>query len=154
MSLKEWLGEGKLRTHATTQREIQDLFNVVDRDLEDSRIAALSADRRFMTTYNSVLQLATIVLRAAGYRGSGVGHHWVTFQALPHLLGPEHQSLADYFNGCRSKRNTADYDAAGEISDGEVVELYQEALLFRTVVLRWLDMQHPALVPEGIRERL
>ena len=34
-----------------------------DRDLADSAIKEISADRRFATAYNAVLQLATIALR-------------------------------------------------------------------------------------------
>lgn len=154
MSLNDWLREGRLRPHETKAQEVGDLFRVVERDMRDSGLMALSADRRFMTSYNAVLQLATIVLRAAGFRSTGVGHHWITFQALPHVMGEELQGLADYFNGCRAKRNTADYDAAGEISDGEVAELYNEAVLFRNTVVQWLGTAHPNLLPDGVVEEL
>ncbi len=154
MSLSVWLREGKLRQHETTKQEIYDLFQVVDRDIRDSGISALSPDRRYMTSYNAVMQLATIVLRVSGYRSSGLGHHWITFQALPFVMGDTLQGLADYFNGCRSKRNTADYDAAGGISDLEVAELYNEALLFRSQVINWLRESHLDLIPEGLSDQL
>lgn len=53
---------------------------------------------------------------------------------------------ADYFDSCRKKRNVADYDAAGMISDAEVKELLEEIECFRNDVLSWLDREHPDLV--------
>lgn len=150
MSLDKWLGEGRLREHQSSRQEIKDLFRVVDRDLSDARIEALSADRRFATSYNASLQLATIALRVSGYRTSSMGHHWVTFQALPLIMGPAEQDQADYFDACRRKRNIADYDAAGEISESEAAELYSEALEFRRGMLTWLRSEYPEIVPEGV----
>lgn len=138
MSLQTWLSEGRLRPHSGSEQETADLLRVVERDLADAGILALSADRRFTTAYNAALQLATIVLRASGYRTAGVGHHWITFQTLPELMGAALQVRADYFDACRRKRNIADYDAAGEISDAETEELLAEVLEFRRDVQEWL----------------
>ena len=146
MSLNNWLSERRLRHHQSSPEEIRDLMRVVERDLADAAVEALSVDRRFATAYNAVLQLATVVLRASGYRTSGGSHHWITFQAIPHLMGHKEQDRTDYFNSCRSKRNIADYDAAGEIADSEVRELCDEANEFRTVVLNWLRNSHPGLL--------
>jgi hypothetical protein len=33
------------------------------------------------------LTLATVPLFCAGYETHGAGHHWVTFQLLPHFMG-------------------------------------------------------------------
>lgn len=138
MSLQTWLAEGRLRPHAGSEQETADLLRVVERDLADAGILALSSDRRFTTAYNAALQLATIVLRASGYRTAGVGHHWITFQTLPELMSADLQVRADYFDACRRKRNIADYDAAGEISDAETEELLAEVLEFRGDVQEWL----------------
>ncbi len=150
MSLDKWLVEGRLREHQSSRQEIKDLFRVVDRDLVDARIEALSVDRRYATSYNASLQLATIALRVSGYRTSGMGHHWVTFQALPLVMGPAEQNRADYFDACRRKRNMADYDAAGEIAESEATELYLEALEFRRHMLTWLRTEYPEFVPEEV----
>jgi uncharacterized protein (UPF0332 family) len=147
MSLRKWLSEQRLRKHQSSPEEIRDLMLVVERDFADAAIESLSADRRFATSYNAVLQLATAVLRASGYRTAGGGHHWITFQALPHVMGDSEQDRADYFDSCRRKRNIADYDAAGEIADSEVQELYDEANAFRRTVQNWLCSNHPDLVP-------
>ena len=87
MTLHTLLADGRIRTHATSVREVADLLRVVDRDLADAGVAKLSADRRFSTTYNAALQLATIALHAAGYRAGGAGHHWTTFHVLPEIMG-------------------------------------------------------------------
>lgn len=138
MSLQSWLADGRLRPHAGTVQETADLLRVVERDFADAGILALSSDRRFATAYNAALQLATIVLRASGYRTAGVGHHWITFQTLPELIGAKMQARADYFDACRRKRNIADDVAAGEISDAESDELLAEVRAFRREVEAWL----------------
>lgn len=146
MSLHRWLSERRLRKHQSSPEEIRDLLRVVERDIADSALKSLSADRRFAIAYNAVLQLATAVLRASGYRTAGGRHHWITFQALPHIMGDSEQDRADYFDSCRRKRNIADYDAAGEIADSEVQELCDEAKVFGRVVQDWLRSNHPDFV--------
>lgn len=102
-SLSNWLKEEKLKHHKTSKEEIAQLFKIVDRDLSDAGIHGLSADRRFITAYNAALQLTTIVLRAAGFRTNPnkAGHHRISIDALPEILGKEFQDLSDYFNACR-----------------------------------------------------
>ena len=147
MTLKQFLAEGRLKPHRTSRGGIRDLFRVADRDLKDAGVTAISLDRRFITAYQAVFQLATVVLAASGFRTTGAGHHWVTFKVLPELLGPEVQDVADYFDQCRNKRNLSDYDRAGEISRDEARELLEEAQKFRSTVMAWLKTQHPELVP-------
>jgi hypothetical protein len=148
MTLKELSAEGRLRRRKTSPREIADLLRVVDRDMADACIQRLSADRRFATAYNAALQLATIVLHAAGYQATGAGHHWVTLHVLPEIMGPRATTRADYFDGCRTKRNITDYDRAGEISAAEVSEILQEVRAFRANVLAWLSARRPSLLPK------
>ena len=149
MSLRDWLAEGRLRPHRTSAREVEDLLRVVDRDLRDAAIGAISADRRFATAYNAALQTATVVVRAAGYRPAGVGHHWLTFQTLAEIMGRGEQGRVDYLDSCRRKRNVADYDAAGKVSEAEVDELLREARLFLQNVMQWIRDTHPELIPAG-----
>jgi hypothetical protein len=145
--LQDWQNEGRLRRHQTSASEVAELLRVVDRDLGDAEIRQLSSDRRFATAYNAALQLATIALYAAGYRASSAGHHWVTWRALPEIMGPQAQERPDYFDACRSKRNVADYDRAGIISDVEADEILREARAFKADLIDWLRANHPHLVP-------
>src|SRR3990172_11830180 len=113
MSLETLLAEGQLRRHTTSRKEVEDLLSVAKRDLADSTVVGLSADRRFLIAYDAALALATIPLACAGYQTQGVGHHRVTFQAMPLLMGKDSAGLAIYFESCRTKRNVGTYDREG-----------------------------------------
>lgn len=63
-------------------------------------------------------------------------------------MGTTGQGYADYLDMCRSKRATASYDRAGEISDTEVESLLEEVEAFREKVLAWLRKHHPDLAEE------
>lgn len=58
MAWKDLLDNETIRRHATSKDEISGLGEVVRRDLQDASIKQLSADRRFATAYNAVLQLS------------------------------------------------------------------------------------------------
>jgi HEPN superfamily protein len=145
--LKQFLADARLKPHQTSRSEVGDLLRVADRDLKDAAVKAISLDLRFTTAYQAALQLATIVLTASGYRTTGVGHHWITFNVLPDLMGPEYQDQADYFDQCRNKRNRSDYDRAGTVSATEAAEILIEAKRFRISVLNWLKARHPDIAP-------
>ena len=107
---------------------------------------ALSADRRFATAYNAVLQLAKMAIACSGYRISGPGHHYTSFEALELAMGsPVSESVA-YFDACRRKRNQVDYDCADVISDGEAEELLSNAKDFQKQVEAWIRKRHPSYV--------
>ncbi len=67
MTLKNWLEYGWLRAHKSSKKEISDLFQIIDRDLQDAA-GDISTDWRFGIAYNAALKLCTILLRAEGYR--------------------------------------------------------------------------------------
>jgi len=147
MSLQRFSADGRLRAHQTSVKEIRELLGVAERDLADAGISQLSLDRRFATAYGAALQLATIALHVAGYRTSGKGHHWVTFRVLSEVMGTDVRSRADYFDSCRSKRNVADYDRAGVISETEVEAIIEQVRAFRGEVVEWLERNHSDLRP-------
>lgn len=106
----------------------------------------ISADRRFATAYNAVLQLGMILLYCEGYKPYGTGHHFMVFQALKEILGTKYDSVSDYFDSCRAKRYITDYNYAGGISEEEVAELIKEAESFLAVVLHWVKINYPNLI--------
>ena len=53
MSLKDWLDNGWLKQHQTDRQEITDLLSIVERDLADAEISALSVDWRFGIAYKT-----------------------------------------------------------------------------------------------------
>jgi len=143
MTLKKLSAQNKLQPHRTSKQEISNLFLVIKRDLKDSKVKGLSLDRKFATTYNAVLQSATILLYCSGYKPRGAGHHFIVFQAMKEILGKTSHDLADYFDACRSKRNITDYDYAGTVSRKEAEELIKEAIKFVEVVSDWVKTHYP-----------
>ena len=133
-----------VQKHRTSRQELDDLRAVVDRDLADAALAELSADRRFATAYNAVLQLAKMAIACAGYRTTArPRQHETTFRAATLALGASSLKLAAYFDTCRIKRNQVEYDAAGVISDTEAVELAAKAEQFRELVEKWIAKRAP-----------
>src|SRR5438477_12856565 len=98
---QDLLHANRVRPHKTSAQEVHDLRDVVDRDLKDARILELSADRRFATAYNAILQLTKIAIACEGYRVVGLGHHQTTFQALELALGQQVSQLVPFFDACR-----------------------------------------------------
>ena len=60
MSWQTLLASQRVKTHSMSKRELDALSDVIERDLAAAAIAALSADRRFVTAYNAALQTATM----------------------------------------------------------------------------------------------
>lgn len=135
----------KVRTHSTSKRELDDLRAVVERDLADAAIPELSADRRFATAYNAALQTATMAVACAGYRTSGMGHHQTTFEAAELALGASSAAFTVYFDTCRRKRNTVDYDRAHVATDTETTEILQQAVDFLQLTESWILHNYPPL---------
>ncbi len=144
MSLEQWANNGWLRTHQSSKQEVADLLAIVDRDLKDAE-GNISADWRFGIAYNAALRLCTILLHASGYRPEQKLGHYRTIAALPLVLGDEHKDNADYLDTCRAKRNAAEYDSAGVISEDEAKELINFTKEMREAVRKWLNENHPEL---------
>jgi hypothetical protein len=148
MSWQRLLAEHKVKRHTTSRQELQALRSLIARDLADSAIEALSADRRFATAYNAALQTAKMAIASAGYRIANVpGHHKLTFEAGRIALGPSAYRSLDYFETCRRKRNVIDYDHAAVATETETEEIVAESRMFYDAVEQWIAVHHPGLVP-------
>jgi uncharacterized protein (UPF0332 family) len=147
MTWQSLLQSQRIRPHRTSQQELDDLRDVVERDLQDAAIKALSADRRFATAYNAVLQLAKIVIACSGYRVVGSGHHLTTFEALEIAMGQPVSALVAYFDTCRRKRNQVDYDCANAATETEAEDLLREAEEFRDLVEQWVRKHYSNYAP-------
>ena len=144
MSWQSLLQAQKIKSHKTSRQELDDLRDVVDRDLQDAAIPGLSADRRFATAYNAALQLSKMAIACAGYRVVGSGHHLTTFEAIEIAMGPPVSELAAYFDTCRRKRNQVDYDRVNAATETETEELLTKAEEFREIVETWIRKHHAA----------
>jgi hypothetical protein len=145
MSWTKLLAERRVVAEPATPQEIDDLRQVVDRNLQDARAAGLSDDGRFNFAYSAARTLTTIVVRACGYRVKGTGGgHYNTFQALE-SADDAFANLAAYFDTCRVMRNESSYDEAGVVSVTDADELVREAGEFKKIVQQWLKSRHPDL---------
>ncbi len=118
---------------------------MASRALADAAVEApLSDDGRFARAYDAARALATVIVRASGYRvrASGGAHH-TTFLALEAADPARFARFSAYFNLCREKRNEISYVAAGRVSRVEVDEILREVPKFRAVVETWLGERHP-----------
>ncbi len=120
---------------------------MAERNLADARIEALSTDGKFGHAYEAARALATVVVRASGYRVKSAGAaHYSTFVALEVADPRRFARHAAYFNTCREKRNDLSYELAGVVTDSEAEELLREVPAFQALVDEWLRARHPKLV--------
>ena len=76
MTWTKLLASHDVQRHRISKNELDGLPALVARDLADSKVAGLSADRRFATAYTAALQAASMVIACAGYRVTAkTGHH-------------------------------------------------------------------------------
>jgi len=145
--LTEWLATSKARTHKTSKQEISSLLRAADRDLADARLPGLSTDRKFTTAYSAALLISTAALAATGYRAPQEGHHYWTIQSLAFTLeqGP---AIIAQFDTFRRKRNIADYETAGVVSEAETRHMLTLATGLRVTVIEWLKKRYPEFVEE------
>jgi uncharacterized protein (UPF0332 family) len=142
MTWQSLLQAQRIKPHRTSLQELSDLRNVVERDLQDAGVTALSADRRFATAYNAILQLAKMVIACAGYRVVGPAHHLTSFEAVEVAMGAAVSALVAYFDTCRRKRNQVDYDRINAATETEAEDLIEKAEEFRDLVEKWIREHH------------
>jgi len=91
-------------------QRITDLLGIVDRSLADSKVKAVSTDRRFIAAFNAALCAATTALRASGHRTvTQAGHHVKTIESLE-LTVKANPKLIQRFKTFNNKRNKSVYD--------------------------------------------
>ena len=146
MSINELIKKGILIEQATSRREIEDLLKIVERDFADSDSSDISADWRFGIAYNAALKLATVLIRASGFRIKGQGHHMNVIATIPYILGNDKQDDSDYLDTCRRKRNIVEYDYIGGVMEADVDELREFVMNFKMEVISWLQENHHQLL--------
>ena len=145
MSLQDWERKGWVTKHKTSPQEIEELFQIADRDLTDCQAEHLSEDWQLNIAYNAALQSAKAALAAAGYRASREAQHFRIIQSLELTLGLE-KSEIDKLDQFRKKRNISDYERAGLVSERESEEMKVLARDLRKKVEVWLKANHSQLL--------
>lgn len=144
MSWTKLLEQGRAERHKTSAEELAALRAVIERNLTDARVEAISPDTRFGCAYEAALIVATAAIACSGHRVKGLGHHRTTFEALPLALpGKESVDDARYFDRCRRLRNEFSYAAAGVVDEREVHELLARVELLQGRVKRFLEGTFP-----------
>src|ERR1700691_4609977 len=83
MSLERWVEYGWPRREPTNPSELKGLLESVDRNLADSKVEAVSMDRRFIAAFNAALAVATRALRNSSRRTvTQTGHQVKTIESL------------------------------------------------------------------------
>ncbi len=147
MSWTQLLANKDAQKHTTSKAELDNMRELIARDLADAAVARLSADRRFATAYNAALQAANMAVACAGYRITAkIGHHKVSLESAALALGKGAASLTDYFETCRRKRNQIDYTHSHVATDTEAKEIVAKAKEFHELVESWISKNHPKFV--------
>ena len=143
--MQDWLRSNWPVEHEAKPEEIRALLMVADRELADSRVPGLSTDGKFNHAYNAALQAAAAGLAASGYRAARGSHHYVIIQSLAQTLAVDARTLGK-LDGFRKKRNAAEYEITGAVTELQAEEMAALASRLRTDVEEWLRRNHPESV--------
>ena len=98
MSLEKWAEYGWLRREPTNPSELKGLLGSVGRNLADSKVEAVSMDRRFVAAFNAALAVATRALRNSGHRTiTQTGHHVKTIESLELTIKASPKIIQDVY---------------------------------------------------------
>lgn len=151
MSLEQWQQNGWLQRSDATVPEIHQLFGLVDREVADAAVEALSVEGRFEHAYHAALQLCAIPLRSSGYRvPKGGSLHKRTIDSLRFTLGEPHAETAVQLDRFSRARGRTVYEQVGVVTRQDAEDLLTLARQLRTEVIKWLRAIHPELLPPGL----
>jgi hypothetical protein len=102
-------------------------------------------DARFTLLYQSALQAATAVVRAAGYRVRGDHNHHITFATVAALGSPSLSEAARDLNVIRQGRHAAIYDWEAITEATRLADLQDATATLLTEAHSFLRTQRPSL---------
>ena len=82
---------------------------------------------------------------AEDYKAERTLQHYRTIQALTLIFGSERQNDANYLDACRAKRNIAEYDCVGGVTENDADELIEFVKELKDEVATWLEEKHSEL---------
>ena len=141
MSWAKLLADNRVTALPPSRTELDNLRSIVARSLKDVTAAGLSADARFTMAYDAARTLSLLVVRATGHRPRTVGAHYNTYLALE-TADPAFAKLSAYFDGCRIKRNSCEYDFAGGVSDTDADGLLKIVQQFAMDAEAWIKARY------------
>jgi len=151
MPYSELASDGTVRRHSFTpqvvSRRLAESFALTERHLKDAQVADLSVDAKHNIAYAAARVLAEAVMLAEGFRpGRTIGTHVAVFAFLKLVGQGIWAQYADYLDACRRKRNVAEYEMAGTISEKEANDLTEAATRFSEQARTWLGQHHHELM--------
>ena len=143
MTWQQLISERRVAREPTDRAESDALRALVRRCVADASIEALSGDGRFDRAYAAARTLATMAIRASGYRVKQPAAHYNTFLALEVADSSTFAGYAAYFDNCRGLRNQLSYEAIDVVSETDLAELVEKVPEFEREVEAWLNTHHP-----------
>ena len=143
MTLHNLLKIGQLREHPADVDEIRRLLAAAERNIADSKVAAVSPETRFDAAYKAIMQAALAALMAHGYRPDTKrpGHHMTVLQVLPHTVGQSSERLI-VLDTLRRIRNQSDYTGV-DVDESSARDFCTEAGRLLNDVISWLTANRP-----------
>ena len=146
MLLQGMLGNGDIAKLKTSSKEITGLFKKAERKLVDAKIQSVSPESRLEMAYTVILTLATIALRAAGYRVTNLSStHYIILKTLPDTLKIK-KDRVHYFQKLRKKRHLEIYSPESKVFTREASEAVGESERLLAEVKEWLAENHSELI--------
>lgn len=112
-----------------------------------STMHGLSGDPALSLVYQAALQAATSVVRAAGYRVRGAGHHHHTFAAVAALNVDDLSRAARSLDEARQTRHEAVYGWRVRTTDNDLVAVRSATGRLIQAAHKWITEQRPHLAP-------
>lgn len=109
---------GQLKEERPDAAELLRMLLRARQALDDSDVAAVSEEGRFILVYQAAHTLALAALRRQGYRSD---KRYLVFQCLEHTMGYTHAKWR-IFDACHRRRNLAEYEGHLDITEGLLAE--------------------------------
>ncbi|MDQ3605709.1 MAG: hypothetical protein M3418_05935 [Gemmatimonadota bacterium] len=136
-----------IEEQAAEDAEVLGMWEKATRTARSAAVTALDddPDARFTLLYQSALQAATSVVRAAGYRVRGDHNHQITFAAVAALGSGDLSEAARDLNVIRQGRHAAIYDWQATTEAAPLADLRNATMTLLQEAFSWLQMQRPTL---------
>ena len=134
MALENWFQVSKLVKHKTSKEEINAIYGVIDRCLNDAGLKGLSSDQKYILSYQAALEAGMALIYCYGYKPIKAGHHYITWQCLKDIFGEKERKTILLFEAASKKRNKLSYDIACIASQKEADEMYKESHDFVSII--------------------
>lgn len=142
--IKLMLESRQIEEKPAPDEEVRGMWSKAVRTWQGSALPDLDPDSAFTLAYQGALQAATAVIRAAGDRVYGDGHHQHTFDTVAALRAGNLSEAARELNTIRQRRHRAVYDWT-TTEEKDLARLRSAASSLFQHGRGWLRQQRPQL---------